>query len=116
MKMTKLHPVRWLAAAVLFTLPATVLTSNARAAQSGAELFKAKCAMCHGQDASGNTPMGQKLKIRDLRTADVQKQTDAQLGAIITNGKPPMPAFGKTLGADDITNLVKFLRNLQPKA
>ena len=102
--------------ATLFVLPAVLLTSSAYSASSGGDLFKTKCAMCHGQDASGNTPMGLKLKIRDLRSADVQKQTDAQLGTIISNGKPPMPAFGKTLAPADVTQLVAYLRNLQPKA
>ena len=31
------------------------------------------------------------MKIHDLRSADVQKQTDAQLTEIVTNGKSPMP-------------------------
>jgi mono/diheme cytochrome c family protein len=78
----------------------------------GADLFKSKCAMCHGPDAAGNTPMGQKLKLRDLRSAEVQKQTDDQLTAIITNGKPPMPAYGKTLSADDIHALVAYIRSI----
>src|SRR5690348_1266181 len=66
-------------------------------AASGADTYKAKCAACHGPDGSGNTPMGQRMKIRDLRSPDVQKQTDADLSAVIANGKPPMPAYGKTL-------------------
>jgi mono/diheme cytochrome c family protein len=83
---------------------------------AGAATFKAKCAMCHGQDGGGNTPMGQKLKIRDLRSPEVQKHTDDELVAIISNGKPPMPAYSKTLSADEIHQLVAYLRNMQPKA
>jgi hypothetical protein len=51
--------------------------------------------MCHGQDGSGDTAMGKKLKVRDLRSAEVQSQTDAQLTDIITKGKPPMPGHEK---------------------
>ena len=82
------------------------------ASTSGADTYKAKCAMCHGPDGSGNTPMGQKLKIRDIHSSDVQKQSDAELAAIITNGRPPMPAYGKTLSSADIHELVAYIRTL----
>jgi mono/diheme cytochrome c family protein len=77
---------------------------------SGTDTYKAKCAMCHGPDGSGNTPAGQKFKVRDLRSPDVQKQSDADLTSIITNGKAPMPAYGKTLSAADIRELVAYIR------
>ena len=83
---------------------------------SGANLFKSKCAMCHGPQGAGNTPMGQKLKLRDLRTAEVQKLTDDQLTAIITTGKPPMPAHGKSLSTEDIHALVAYLRSIANKS
>ena len=82
---------------------------------TGADTFKAKCAMCHGPDGSGNTPTGKQLHIQDLRSADVQKLSDDELTAIITNGKPPMPAFGKALSAADIKQLVTYLRSIAQK-
>jgi len=57
------------------------------AADTGADLFKAKCAMCHGPDGKGDTAMGKNLKVHDLGSADVQKQTDAELNGIITMAK-----------------------------
>jgi mono/diheme cytochrome c family protein len=84
-------------------------------ASSGADTFKAKCSMCHGPDGSGNTPMGQKMKVHDLRSPEVQKQTDDELTAIIANGKPPMPAYGKTLAAGEIRQLVAYLRSIAAK-
>ncbi|MBV9084904.1 MAG: cytochrome c [Acidobacteriaceae bacterium] len=86
------------------------------AAASGADTFKAKCAACHGPDGSGNTPMGQKMKVRDLRSPEVQKQTDDELAEIITNGKPPMPAYGKSLSAADIRQVVAYLRSIAGKS
>ena len=85
------------------------------AAANGADTFKAKCAMCHGADASGNTPMGKQLNTPDLRSPQVQKLSDNELTAIITDGKPPMPAFGKTLSAGDIHELVSYLRSIAKK-
>ena len=83
---------------------------------SGADTFKAKCAACHGPDGSGSTAMGQKMKVRDLRSPDVQKQTDDELTAIITNGKPPMPAYGKTLTPAEIHQIVVYLRSIAAKS
>jgi mono/diheme cytochrome c family protein len=80
-----------------------------------AALFKMKCAMCHGPDGAGKTPMGQKLNIRDLRSAEVQKQSDADLTHVIGQGKGKMPAFGKSLNEDQIKLLVAHIRELDKK-
>jgi mono/diheme cytochrome c family protein len=45
----------------------------------------------------------------------VQKKSDAELAASITNGKGKMPAFGKKLKADNITQLVAYIRALPKK-
>jgi len=95
---------------VMFALPITSI-----AADEGADLFKAKCAMCHGQDASGKTAMGERMKIRDLRSAEVQKQTDAELEGIISKGKEKMPAYGSKLSKEQIEKLVGFLREAGKK-
>ena len=95
---------------VMLALPITSI-----AADEGADLFKGKCAMCHGQDASGKTAMGEKMKIRDLRSAEVQKQTDAELEGIISKGKEKMPAYGSKLSKEQIEKLVGFLREAGKK-
>ncbi|MEW5976345.1 MAG: cytochrome c [Acidobacteriota bacterium] len=77
--------------------------------------YKAKCAMCHSADGSGNSPMGKTLKIRDLRSADVQKQSDAQLSETIAKGKAKMQAFEKSLSKEQIGELVGYLRELAKK-
>jgi len=80
-----------------------------------ATVFKSKCAVCHGADGSGDTAVGKTLKLRDLRSADVQKQTDQELTATITNGKDKMPAYKDKLTADQIKGLVAFIRDLGKK-
>ncbi len=82
-------------------------------AEGGAELFKAKCAMCHGPDGSGNTAMGKKFGLKDLGSADVQKESDADLTQIITKGKDKMPAYDGKLTKDQITDVVKYIRTLK---
>lgn len=56
--------------------------------------------------------MGKMLKIRDLRSEDVQKQTDADLNGIITKGKNKMPAFDGKLKKEEIEQLVTYIREL----
>jgi cytochrome c6 len=79
----------------------------------GPAIFKAKCAMCHGPDGAGQTTMGKNLKLRDLRSADVQKQTDAQLAKWIADGKGKMPAYKAKLTPADIEAVVAFIRSIK---
>jgi mono/diheme cytochrome c family protein len=97
------------------TLVATLLagaclfSSAAKAdVAAGEATYKAKCVGCHGADGKGKPAM----KTGDLASADVQKKSDADLSGIITNGKPPMPAY-KTLTADQVKDLVSYIRSLK---
>jgi cytochrome c6 len=83
------------------------------AADSSADLFKAKCAVCHGASGAGDTAMGKNLKLRDLSSADVQKQSDNELANIITNGKGKMQKYDGKLTKDQISDLVKYIRTLK---
>jgi mono/diheme cytochrome c family protein len=97
-----------LALLILITVPLL-----ADATPDATAIFKAKCAMCHGPDGSGQTAMGKSLKIRNLGSADVQKQTDAELTNIITNGKGKMLAYKGKLTAEEIKALVGYIRSLK---
>ena len=101
---------------VLLSIPVLLLmASSVRAQDSGAALFKSKCASCHGADGKGDTTVGKALKLRDLGSDDVQKQTDAELTDITTNGKNKMPAYKGKLTDDQIKQLVAFMRTLKKK-
>jgi len=82
----------------------------ARADDSGATLYKAKCAPCHGADGSGQTPVGKNLKVSDLRSAEVQKQSDADMTKVLTDGKGKMPK--SKLAAGDMKAVIGFVRSL----
>lgn len=86
-----------------------------RAQEASESLFKGKCAMCHGPDGAGKTIMGEKLKIPDLHSADVQKKSDTDLKALIAKGKDKMPAYETKLSKDQIDGLVVFIRDLAKK-
>jgi mono/diheme cytochrome c family protein len=82
------------------------LSLSAHAQDASQALYKAKCAMCHGAD-------GKKVSGHDLSSADVQKASDADLGAVITSGKPPkMPAY-KSLKPEEVSGLVAYIRTLK---
>jgi cytochrome c6 len=76
------------------------------------QTFKAKCQMCHGPDGSGNTPAGKKFGAKDLKSSEVQKNTDAELTAMINKGKDKMPAYGTKLQSSEIKELVAYIRQL----
>jgi len=84
-------------------------------AQEGSALFKAKCAPCHGPDGKGQTSMGKMLKARDLGSAEVQKETDAEMTEIIDNGKGKMPGYKGKLTEAQIKSLVTYIRTLKEK-
>jgi cytochrome c6 len=92
-----------------------VTASTPLAAQDGPTLYKTKCAMCHGADGKGETPMGKKLNIRDLGSPEVQKQTDAELTTIISKGKGKMPPFEGKLTAEQIGQVLAHIRELGKK-
>lgn len=81
----------------------------------GASLFKSKCAGCHSADGSASGAAGKAMHIRDLGSADVQKQTDAELTAIIVNGKGSMPSYKGKLTDDQTKSVVSFIRSLKKK-
>jgi len=99
--------------AVLVISAFALLFSTYSPAQSGGDTFKAKCAMCHGADGKADNAMGKTMKIRDLGSADVQSQSDADLQGIITNGKGRMPKYDGKLTKDQISDVVKFIRTLK---
>src|SRR5262245_52549923 len=99
--------------AVLALLALTVTPLLADGTPDGAAIFKSKCAMCHGPDGSGQTAVGKSFKVRNLGSAEVQKQTDAELTSIITNGKGKMLAYKGKLTAEEIKALVAHIRTLK---
>jgi cytochrome c6 len=95
--------------AVVFVMLAMLALPLASFADDAADVYKSKCAMCHGADGKGKM-----AGTRDLGSADVQKQSDADLTAVITKGKPPkMPGYEGKLSADQIKSLVAYIRTLK---
>jgi mono/diheme cytochrome c family protein len=97
---------------ILATLLTTVVLLLPLGAQTPSEtLYKTKCAACHGADGSGSA-VGKKLGSHDFHAAEVQAESDAALAGIIAKGKNKMPAYEKSLKADEIAALVAYVRSL----
>ena len=97
----------------LFVLLVTAFAAGAVAQNTSAkDLFVSKCAICHGADGSAKTTMGKNLNIRDFHSVEVQKQTVADLKAMITKGKGKMPAFDGKLTGEQIDQLVGYIRGI----
>ena len=94
---------------------AALMVTTASSQTSGADIYKAKCQMCHAADGSGNTPAGKAMKAHPFDSPDVIKMSDSELIAVVKNGKERMPAFGEKLTDAQIKNVVAYIRTLQKK-
>jgi mono/diheme cytochrome c family protein len=109
-----------LAVAILAALAGTGMSQRPTPATGVAttnteSVYAAKCAMCHGADGSGDTAMGKRDKLRDLRSAEVQAQSDEQLFEITAKGKGKMPGYAGKLTDDQIRAVVGEIRAMAAK-
>ncbi len=90
--------------AALVALPAA-----SWAADTGADVYKAKCQMCHGENAKGKM-----AGTHDWSSAEVQKMSDADLTKVIADGKPPkMPAQKGKLTDAQVKDMIAYIRSLK---
>jgi len=100
--------IAMIALALFLVLP------NLSWAQGGAaDVYKAKCAACHGADLAGKPA----AKIPSLVGDDAKKASDADLTDMIANGgkdKKAMHAFAnKGVTPDQVKMLVTYIRAAQ---
>jgi mono/diheme cytochrome c family protein len=92
---------------------ASTAPANAVPAATAQDVYLDKCSVCHGQDGAGNTAKGRKLKVRNVRSPEVQKLTEAEMIDIVAKGKgKDMDGFEKELGKDMVKQLVAYYRSL----
>jgi mono/diheme cytochrome c family protein len=83
------------------------------AQDSGADIYKLKCAMCHGVDGTANTPAGKVFKAASFSDPAIVKISDADRIPIVKKGKDKMPPFGDKLTDDQIKAVLAYVRTLQ---
>jgi len=84
----------------------------------GKKTYGYDCAMCHGLngDGKGDLAADMKLQLPDYRDPNSLKDmTDGELFYIIKNGKGQMPSEGDRAKADQIWDLVNYIRSFAKK-
>jgi cytochrome c6 len=92
---------------------AAVLAMPAFAEDSGADIYKARCLMCHGDDGTANTPAGKLFKAALFSDPAIVKIPDADRLPIVKKGKDKMPAFADKLSDDQIKAVLAYIRTLE---
>lgn len=85
-----------------------------------AENWENQCAKCHGADGKGQTKAGKKLNVKDYTDAKVQAEMkEAEMtkaiadGVLDKAGKEKMKAYKEELSADEIKELVTYVRKFK---
>jgi mono/diheme cytochrome c family protein len=87
--------------------------ASAAAPPTAQDVYLDKCSVCHAQDGSGNTAKGRKLKVKNVRSPEVQKLSEAEMTEIVAKGKgKDMDGFEKELGSDMVKQVVSYYRSL----
>ncbi len=82
----------------------------------GKKIYGYDCAQCHGDSGDGKTDAGKKMTIPDLTDVAVLKdRTDGELFYVIKNGRGEMPLEGDRVKADELWDLVNYVRSLAKK-
>lgn len=81
------------------------VTPELSSSNRGELLFQQNCTMCHGADGTMGTLGAKDLSKSAMSNADVLN--------IISNGKAAMPAYSKTLSAEDIALLAGYVEQLR---
>jgi predicted CXXCH cytochrome family protein len=83
-------------------------------AKAGAAVYDKSCKSCHGADGTANPAIVKMMKvdIKDLKSADVQATSDADLKKTITDGKGKMKGV-KTVSPAEADEVVAYLHTLK---
>ena len=95
------------------SLLAASLAAPLLAQTEGADIFKSKCAMCHGTDGSATTPMAKMMNIPSFKSPDLVKAPESQLFDATKDGKGKMPSYKGKLTDSQIKEVVTYIRKLQ---
>lgn len=74
--------------------------------------FQKHCEACHGPDATGGLVKvdNKQIKVPSLKSDHAIKHTDDQITKMITNGEEAMPPFKDKMSAQEIADMVRYVR------
>ena len=89
-------------------------------AAPASENWENNCTKCHGADGKGQTKVGKKLQLKDYTDAKVQAEMkDEDIIKVISDGvndkagKEKMKGYKADLSADEIKDLLAFVRKFK---
>ena len=77
---------------------------------SGAEIYKTKCASCHGADGMAGSGVGKALKVKPATDSSVKKMSEAEMIAAVRDGQGKMRAYKGSLTDAQIKESVNYFR------
>jgi cytochrome c6 len=74
--------------------------------------YQKHCEACHGPEATGGLVKvdNKQIKVPSLKADHAIKHTDDQITKMITNGEEEMPAFKDKMSAQEIQDMVRYVR------
>jgi mono/diheme cytochrome c family protein len=94
------------------------LSSDSQSATRGRDLYQKECLSCHGRRGEGDGPKAFDLERRPgvLAAPKMRQQSDGELFWKISEGNPPMPAFGARLSEEQRWDIINYIRTLAPNS
>lgn len=103
---------------VIGIMMAGLAVAEAADIEKGKALYRQSCGHCHGLDGKGDGEVGGYLNPppANLASEQTQSQSDADLKAVIMNGRSgtAMVGFEGALDEAQFANLLAYLRSLKP--
>jgi mono/diheme cytochrome c family protein len=106
----------WVAPASADTIK-NPLKGHADAIPAGKKIYTTYCVVCHGDKGRGDgvAASGLNPKPADHSGAKFQKQSDGAIFWKLTNGRPPMASYSKTLTVTQRWQVIEYMRTLAKK-
>jgi len=82
----------------------------------GQDLFRSKCASCHGEKGAADTDIARTRNLKPLGSDEVQRLTDEEIATILRGGKDSLSARAhqsRALTEDEIEAVTQFIRSLR---
>jgi mono/diheme cytochrome c family protein len=88
--------------------------ADALSIKDGKEIYNKSCKSCHGDLGKGDGTKSRNLDIScgDFTAPEFKKETDGELFWKISEGRKPMPSFGKKLTDAERWSVINFIRTL----
>lgn len=80
---------------------------------SAADIYKAKCQMCHGAKGMAESGAGKAMKVKPVTDPEVKKMSETQMADAVRNGMGKMQAYKGKLTDAQIKDVVAYFRTFE---